>query len=878
MKKISERTIERLRQIPLSTLINKGIVATAPNFNERRQSGLCCPMCNSGGHDSRNSDGAGTFDANGRFFCHACKNVDNGGHKLSTIDLYQIARNLQHESFSEVCRQMCAEFGEYLEEEDFGKRSSRNRHRNKIPPPLPSKPIDPAELELIRADLQTSCEPLKKFVEGQGGLWRGLPAEFLIKFGCRYIYAWTPLKSRIEKKRTTATERILIPSSTDFYLARFCGNLDDFDESTRKFVDNTKKLNAGSPALFNHDALDSDKPVFAVEGAIDAISIEFAGYRAVALNSASNGNLLVDALAKKEKKPRVILLLDSDEQGRKAAPKLYDELINIGVPCCVRFLFDDVVKTDANDILVAEGVDNLRGRLESIADSSLAEFDVCAVELEGMNSAVDGALIDFLFQGDASDLAFAKRLETFCGDEIRWLTDDESWLLYRRNEFGGGIWVDSGEKNSCLLPRANDLAELMLANAQNSDERKLAEKFTSTKKILQSITLLKGRRNILITADDLDRHSELICCLNGVIDLTTGKLMEVDPRTFMMTKTVNAVFKKPRRENLDVVQNFFAQIQPDEMTRAGLLRWLGYCLTGETAAEKFMVWIGESGANGKGTLGTTILELLGDYGTGLNPRAFCKTFRPSDADKATTALNGLDGRRFALSEEMPLDGEMDSSLVKNLSGGDRINLRLNFKEYRTLINRAKLNISGNYTPRIENVHDGGILRRLLNMPFNQRFGTPELPADPTLKKRLLEQDNLNALFAILVREAVDWYRDGLIISDLMKQATQRHLSDSDFVVDFLNEHYIFDAGLSVKAKDLIDELKSEHPAECLPFRKRADLVKLIEAVPGIEYSENLHLKQKVFKGIGKPTPTQGNLDLDDDCPISSEGWEPPPFD
>lgn len=876
-KKISDRTVERLRQISLSQLISHGIIKPAPNFNANRQSGLCCPLCDSGTHDSRNSDGAATFDSNNKLYCHACHNEANGGHKLSTIDLYQIARNLQHERFGEVCRQMCAEFGEYLEEEDFGKGNSRNRRRNKIPPPLPPKKIDPAELELIHADLATSDEPLIKFVEGQGGLWRGLPAEFLIRFGCKYVAAWVLPSSRVAKKFATPTQRILIPSSENFYVARFCGNLDDFDESTRKFVDNTKKLNAGSPALFNPAALDSDEPIFAVEGAIDGMSIEFAGYRAVALNSVSNGNLLVDAVAKMPKKPCVIILLDSDEQGRKAAPKLHDSLLDVGCPCCVRFLFDETTKTDANDILVAEGVNHLRGRLELIFDGARAELDAVSIELEKSNyDSVDGALIDFLFQGDSSDLDFAKRLENFCGDEIRWLTDNQSWLLYKRNDHGGGLWTDAGDKNSCLLPRANDLAELMLANAQNSDERKLAEKFTSTKKILQAITLLKGRRSVLITSDDLDTHSELICCLNGVVDLLTGKLMDADPKTFTMTRTVNAVFTKPRRENFDFIRNFFAQIMPDEMTRNGLLRWLGYCLTGDTSAEKFMIWIGKSGANGKGTLGATMLKLLGGYGVGLQPRALCKTFRPADADKATTALNGLEGRRFALSEEMPMDGELDLSLVKNLTGGDPINLRLNFKEFRTLINHAKINISGNYTPRIENVRDGGIIRRLLNMPFTQQFGTNDRPADPTLKKRLLEPENLSALLFILVHEATEYYKNisdinhGLIISDLMTQATQQHLNDSDFITDFLNEYYEFDAGLSVKAKDLIDKLKEKCPAECRPFRKRADLIKLIEAVPGIEYGEGRG-HERIFKGIGKLRQFNDS----DDGYLSSSDY--PPF-
>ena len=878
MKKISDKTIERIKTISPASLVAHGIIKTAPNFNSQTQRGYVCPLCGSGESGNRDSDGAGCFDSNGKFYCHACKNSAANGHKLSPIDLFAIAKGLRHESFGKIVREMCAAFGESVEEESSD-TPRRTRRPNKLPPPMPKTP--PAELELIRADLNVSDEPLIQFVESCGGTWRGFTADFLIRHGLKFVSNWTPPKSRVEKKFATPTPRILIPAGDDFYLARFVGNLDDYDEQTRKYV--TPKLNAGSPKLFlsRRDVLDSDEPIFAVEGAIDALSVELAGYGAVALNSRTNGRLLVDALkhrqAEKKKLPPVIVLLDSDEKGREAAPTVYQMLVDIGVPCCVRFLFDETVKTDANDILVANGVDNLRDRIQTILDSSLAELDACAVELKRRKQQwLDDDSLNSLFQGGLTDLDFADRLNIFCGDSVRWVTDDKVWLVYKTNEFGGGLWHDGGEQNSTLLPYVRKMTDVLTEYAENKDERELAEKMKSTRKALSSITMLKSLDSILITADDLNKHAELICCLNGVVDLTTGKLMTADPKTFLMTQTVNAVFGEPRKENLQFVQNFFAQIMPDEMTRAGLLRWLGYCLSGETSAEKFMVWIGESGGNGKGTLGGTMLALMDGYGVGLAPRALLKSNRPADADKATTGLNGLVGRRFALSEEMPLDGEMDSSLVKNLSGGDRINLRLNFKEYRTLINQAKLNISGNFTPRIENTQDGGIRRRLLNMPFTEQFTGDR--ADPTLKKKLLLQDNLNALFAILVREAAEFYKHGLIISDLMTQATQKHLSDSDFVADFLVENYEFGEGLSVTVKSVIDLLKEKCPAECRPFRKRADLINLVASAKDVVLDYDYHAKQKIYKGIGKPKPKpqQGDSDSFDGEIISSDDY--PPFD
>ena len=704
----------------------------------------------------------------------------------------------------------------------------------------PTADMNDDELNLIQKDLSASDEKLINFVRFKGGAWRGLPFDILQKHGCKYIEQWTSPTSRLQKKYSTPTARVLIPAGDSGYLARLAVSLDEFDERTQKYIH--EKEHAGTKQLFNADVLNADEPIFAVEGYIDALSVEFAGFKAVALGGRNRGDLLVKAVAKKEKKPQIIILLDADKSGRESAPEIFDALIDVGCPCVIRFLTADESKIDCNQILAEQGLDALRGILQDIYDNSLAELDAVARELaKEENSRLSDDILNSIFNGDASDLDFARRFEQVFGDCVRWLKDSERWLT-----FANGIWTRGSEKNSCLLPFTREVADLMTQYAENKDERALADRLKSTRKILSSITALKSLDSILITQDDLDTHSSLLSVLNGVVDLETGILMNADP-TKLITRQCRAEYHANAHSEL--VDKFFRDIQPDEMTRAGLLRWLGYCLTGENSEEKFLVWHG-GGKNGKGVLSGTMLELSGSYGVGLTPRALLKSNRPVDADKATTALNALEGVRFAISEELPADAELDASLVKNLTGGDKINLRGLYGEYRTIPNFAKLNVSGNYLPRLENTSDDGILRRLLNMPFTVKFGV-DAPADPALKKKMLLPENLNALLAILVREAVNWYRcynsetSGLIISQLMKQETARHLEQSNFVSDFIADNYPRDRNHEIKAKDFIDKLRTEYPRETSRF-KRADLIKLITSIDGVTYGED-NYRNRVIK-------------------------------
>ena len=871
---ISKETIDQLKAISPDELVAHGIIAEAPNH--KGNYGYVCLLCGSGSGQNHNGrgDGGGSFDDNNQFFCHACQNEDAGRHKLSPIDLFAIARGLQNENFGEQCRQMANEFNIPIELEREDAPRTANRTPSKIVPIKPPPVVNQKELDLIRKDIfETPDSSLKTFIEKEcDGSWRGLDADFLIAHGCKFIYDWKPPKSRLEKKYSTPTMRIIIPAGSDNYLARFVGNLEIYDDSTREFIAKTQKLHAGKKTLFNPNALTSTEPVFVVEGYIDAMSIELARFKAVALGAASRGDLLVDAVKTMATKPKIIVLLDSDAQGRKDALKLCKELIKIGCPACVRFLADDLSKIDCNEILTTQGLDNLCGTLQKLVEDSATEL--AAVEEEIASNATKVFSDDereFYFGGSCTDKDNARRLERFCGEHVRWLTDEERWLI-----FSGEIWKRGSDKNSHVLPFALDLSDRLLASAPLVEDSKAAKKawrigymFADQKSYNPAISTFKGIQSIRITADDLDNHPNLICVLNGVVDLETKKLYQHDSK-YLITQQCRAAYIPDAKS--DVVDNFFKSVQPDDQTRAGLLRWLGYCLTGEVSEEKFLVWTG-GGGNGKGVLSATTLELLGSYGVGLAPTSLLKSTKPLDADKPTAALNGIELARFAISEEMPADGELDTSLIKNLTGGDRINLRRLHCEYRTVKPTVKINLSGNYTPKIENVHDDGLLRRMLNMPYLVKFGTPNNPADHNLKKKLLLQDNLNAFLRLLVDNAADWYKSGLIISDVMEKATRDNLNENDFIADFIDDNYERGANLAIKAKDFVDALKSAYPRETNRF-KRNDLIKLIAKIDGIIYGEGRG-HTRVFKGIGRAgAPQQQNLDDfggtpidDDDLPL-----------
>lgn len=108
-------------------------------------------------------------------------------------------------------------------------------------------------------------------------------------------------------------QAVIIPTSEYSYTARNTELSAELHNRIRK---------KGPGTIYNSAALQSGKPVFIVEGEIDALSLIEAGAEALALSSTANINQLIKALEKDAPPAGLILSLDNDEQGRQTSAEL----------------------------------------------------------------------------------------------------------------------------------------------------------------------------------------------------------------------------------------------------------------------------------------------------------------------------------------------------------------------------------------------------------------------------------------------------------------------------------------------------------------------------------------------------------------------------
>ena len=496
---------------------------------------------------------------------------------------------------------------------------------------------------------------------------------------------------------------------------------------------------------------------------------------------------------------------------------------------------------------------------------------------QAQNNNADFNGNDFM-QDTVEDLDNARRLEKFCGEHIRWLIDDELWLT-----FDDGIWSRRSEKSSCLYPLATRFADQMInfakilgveagdaakaaiitngdgsiqkvdeqakkkadiANARKDKAFAIAYYFKKRKNYSAAIDLLKGCDSILITADDLNRHKNLFCVKNGVIDLQTGKLYPLDPK-YLITNQAD-VFFDPNADTA-FVENFFREVIPNEPTLLGVLRYLGYCLTGEKIYHICQFWRGR-GANGKTTILDILIQLLSSYAIKLPTNALLESMRPLDANAASPALAMLDGDiRLAILDEIPRNCRLDATTFKTITGDQFITARPLYGNPRKIELRAKLILNGNHLPTFD-VDDGGLQRRINNVEYTQIFSADR--ADVTLPAKLATPKNRSALLKILVSHSQDFYRNGLIESDDMKAAKAEYFNENDFVSNFVDEYCVISEGGVITRKDFEARLISAYPSETSRLKKK-DLIRvIIERLNflGAQYKKDNHNKN-IFNNI-----------------------------
>lgn len=156
--------------------------------------------------------------------------------------------------------------------------------------------------------------------------WRGISQKTAARYWLGYDANYKTFNVDENGQNSFATWRaLIIPTGKSSYIAR---NIDTPKEPMKR----NRYRKKGASLIFNSRALYSSiRPVFVVEGELDALSIIEVGGHAVGLGSTSNYKQLVNMIEDQKPTQPLILALDSDEEGRKTEEQLAAELTRLQV-------------------------------------------------------------------------------------------------------------------------------------------------------------------------------------------------------------------------------------------------------------------------------------------------------------------------------------------------------------------------------------------------------------------------------------------------------------------------------------------------------------------------------------------------------------------
>ena len=339
-------------------------------------------------------------------------------------------------------------------------------------------------------------------------------------------------------------------------------------------------------------------------------------------------------------------------------------------------------------------------------------------------------------------------------------------FVYSRNNwyyFNSSIWRsdnDNIEMKKCII----DLSKMFDKIKTHYDTRTTDETTITLNKNIKSLInkfhkpgyqddIIKGAKiynNDELFITKLNSKKHLLPFTNGVYDLLENKFRSTKKDDYI---NLTVGFDFPSSENPEV-RIFLEQVIPNRGVRDYVLKKMSECLNGDIPNTYFLMFIGDTGANGKSQLLNLMKLAMGDFGEKVEVTLL--TRKRNNANEANTEKIKLMNKRFAFLSE-PEDGEkINIGLLKELTGSEEIVARGLYQEAVSFVLEAKLFLACNELPEIKG-EDTALWRRIRVIDFPSRFVDDpkeqgEYKIDRTLPSRMREDISWRQTFMKILLE------------------------------------------------------------------------------------------------------------------------------
>lgn len=302
------------------------------------------------------------------------------------------------------------------------------------------------------------------------------------------------------------------------------------------------------------------------------------------------------------------------------------------------------------------------------------------------------------------------------------------------------------------------------------------------------------KKYVIVKHGEFDKEDMLLNTESGYVDLSNGELHDHD-----IDKKFSHQTLAEYSDNVDAPlwEQFLNQIfNNDEELIHYVQKAIGYSFTGSVDEQCLFILNGR-GRNGKSVFSNVVSDVAGNYAKQMNVQTIVA--KKNQSGSANSDIARLEGARIVTSSELNEGDRFDESLVKQLTGGDKILARFLYGSEFEYKPKFKIWMATNHLPIIRGTDDG-IWRRIKIIPFNIQI--PKEKVDKKLEYKLKAE--YTGILNWIVQGAIMWQQEGLEDPEAVKQVIETYRAEMDPLDAFLEECCTTGQNYSIKAREMYD--------------------------------------------------------------------------
>jgi P4 family phage/plasmid primase-like protien len=434
-------------------------------------------------------------------------------------------------------------------------------------------------------------------------------------------------------------------------------------------------------------------------------------------------------------------------------------------------------------------------KLPAASLNGAPQVEVLEARAEAVSPINQEALDHILATYHRTDTGNAERLVARFGQDLRLCHPWCKWLVWWAGRWA--IDVTAEVKRAIDPTLRGMLREASLMNDVEEAKLHARHAFLSENKARRDamLAIASALPGIPILPEEMNRDPWLFNCKNGTVELKTGTLRE-HRREDLITQLCPVDFDPTATCPLWNQTLKLFLVDQDRIDY--FQRLCGLALVG-LVREHIMPIAYGTGNNGKSTILGALLATFGpDYAMKCAPdMLMAKSHEVHPTDRAD-----LFGKRLVVAIETESGRRLNETMVKELTGGDRIRARRMREDFWEFSPTHTLIMATNHKPVVRGT-DHGIWRRLKLIPFN--VSVDDEHDDKTMPEKLLAERT--GILAWCVRGCLDWQRDGLVEPTKVKTATKEYREEQDVLGAFLDEHTTEDKKGKIRCGQLYERYK-----------------------------------------------------------------------